>query len=74
FRVCMAFLQPGNYHFCCLYRDRERFVNAGEGPEDMDLPGLRLPPLKGERHDFRAVADVSGDWRALFRFEKRQRR
>ena len=33
----------------------------------MDLPGLRLHPLKGELKGFYAV-DVSGNWRVVFRF------
>ena len=43
-------------------------LDASKGPEDMALPGLRLHPLKGEHHSFRAV-DVSGNWRVFFRFE-----
>ena len=43
-------------------------LDASKGPEDMDLPGLRLHPLKGERQNFWAV-DVSGNWRVFFRFE-----
>jgi toxin HigB-1 len=43
-------------------------LDASKGPEDMDLPGLRLHPLKVERHSFWAV-DVSGNWRVFFRFE-----
>jgi len=43
-------------------------VKASKGPEDIDLRGLQLHPLKGERHSFRAV-DVSGNWRVFFRFE-----
>ena len=34
----------------------------------MDLPGLRLHPLKGESKGFWAVT-VSGNWRVIFRFE-----
>ena len=36
--------------------------------EDMDLPGYRLHPLKGDRAGHWAV-DVSGNWRLTFRFE-----
>ncbi|MDZ7664649.1 MAG: type II toxin-antitoxin system RelE/ParE family toxin [Desulfotignum sp.] len=43
-------------------------LDASKWPEDMDLPGLRLHPLKGERQSFRAV-DASGNWRVFFRFE-----
>jgi toxin HigB-1 len=34
---------------------------------DMDLPGLRLHPLKGELGGFYAVT-VRADWRVIFRF------
>lgn len=37
-------------------------------PEDMDLPGFRLHPLKGSYAGYWAV-DVSGNWRIVFRFE-----
>ncbi|MFO7751351.1 MAG: type II toxin-antitoxin system RelE/ParE family toxin [Desulfobacteraceae bacterium] len=43
-------------------------LDASKSPVDMDLPGLRLHQLKGERHSFWAV-DVSGNWRVFFRFE-----
>lgn len=36
---------------------------------DMDLPGFRLHPLKGERSGLWAV-DVSGNWRLTFQFEE----
>lgn len=35
---------------------------------DMDLPGLRLHPLKGDRAGFHAVW-VSWNWRVTFRLE-----
>lgn len=51
--------------------DRLRLVlaqlNAATGPRDMDLPGLDLHPLKGERKGTWAVS-VSGNWRVTFRF------
>ncbi len=37
-------------------------------PDDMDLPGFRLHPLKGELKGHYAVS-VSGNWRLTFRFE-----
>ena len=43
-------------------------LDASQCPEDMNLPGLRLQPLKGELNTFWAV-DVSGNWRVFFRFE-----
>jgi proteic killer suppression protein len=35
---------------------------------DMNLPGFRLHPLKGDLAGFWSVA-VSGNWRVVFRFE-----
>ena len=35
---------------------------------DMDLPGFRLHPLKGDLAGFWSVT-VSGNWRIVFRFE-----
>lgn len=43
-------------------------LDASQSPEDMNLPGLRLHPLKGDLKGFWAV-DVSGNWRVFFRFE-----
>lgn len=43
-------------------------LDASQTPEDMNLPGLRLHPLKGDLKGFWAV-DVSGNWRVFFRFE-----
>lgn len=37
-------------------------------PRDMNLPGLRLHPLKGARQGTWAV-QVSGNWRVTFRFQ-----
>jgi len=46
-------------------------LNQAETPGDMDLPGYRLHPLKGELQGFFAV-NVSGNWRVIFRFEDGQ--
>ena len=46
-------------------------LDASKGPTDMDLPGLRLHPLKGVLKGFWAVT-VSGNWRVIFRFEDEQ--
>lgn len=43
-------------------------LDASQNPEDMNLPGLRLHPLKGDLKGFWAV-DISGNWRVFFRFE-----
>lgn len=37
--------------------------------EEMDLPGYRLHPLKGELQGFYAVT-VQANWRVIFRFEQ----
>ena len=39
-------------------------------PSDMNLPGFRLHPLRGDLAGYWAVA-VSGDWRIVFRIEGR---
>ena len=43
-------------------------LDRSRGPEDMDLPGLRLHRLKGGLRGHHAVT-VSGNWRVTFRFE-----
>lgn len=45
-----------------------RLDNAGR-PDDMDFPGSRLHPLKGDRAGTWSVT-VSGNWRVLFRFRQ----
>jgi proteic killer suppression protein len=41
---------------------------AATSPKDMDLPGLRLHPLKG-RLKGRWSVTISGNWRVTFTFE-----
>ena len=43
-------------------------LDQAEGPSDMDLPGLRLHELKGNRKGIWSVS-VSGNWRVTFKFE-----
>ncbi len=43
-------------------------LDVATGPETMNLPGLRLHPLKGDLKGFWSVW-VSGNWRVTFRFE-----
>ena len=43
-------------------------LDASQNPQDMNLPGLGLHPLKGTYEGFWAVS-VSGNWRVIFRFE-----
>ena len=42
-------------------------LNASTSPADMDLPGLYLHQLTGDRKETWSVR-VSGDWRVTFRF------
>ena len=43
-------------------------LHAARTVSDMDLPGYRLHPLKGELKGMHAVS-VQGNWRVVFRFE-----
>jgi proteic killer suppression protein len=43
-------------------------LDRADRPEAMDLPGLRLHPLKGDLRGFWAVA-VRANWRIIWRFE-----
>lgn len=43
-------------------------LDASSDPQDMDLPGYGLHPLKGDRKGYWAV-EVSGNWRVTFRFK-----
>ena len=38
-------------------------------PSDVDLPGYRLHPLKGNLSGFWSLS-ISGNWRIIFRFEE----
>ena len=42
-------------------------LDQAESPDDMDLPGLRLHELKGNRKGIWSVS-ISGNWRITFRF------
>ena len=43
-------------------------LHAASDARDMDLPGLKLHPLTGNRIGLWSVT-VSGNWRVTFRFE-----
>jgi proteic killer suppression protein len=43
-------------------------LNASTSPRDMNLPGLYLHELKGDRQGTWSVK-VSGNWRVTFRFD-----
>jgi proteic killer suppression protein len=49
-------------------RDILALLDRSHGPNDLDLPGLRLHALKGTMKGHWAVS-VSGNWRVTFRFE-----
>ena len=44
-------------------------LDRSRGSRDIDLPGLRLHPLKGQLQGHYGVT-VSGNWRVTFRFEE----
>lgn len=48
-------------------RDILARLDAAQTVDDMDLPGFRLHPLKGELKGFHAVT-VRANWRVIFRF------
>jgi proteic killer suppression protein len=48
-------------------RDILARLDAARTVADMDLPGFRLHPLKGEFKEFWAVT-VRANWRLIFRF------
>ena len=43
-------------------------LDAAKEAEDMDLPGYKFHPLKGDRKGAYAVS-VTGNWRITFEFE-----
>ena len=49
-------------------RDILAVLDRSRRPQDMDLPGFRPHPLRGELQDHWAVS-VSENWRITFRFE-----
>ncbi|MCY3946847.1 MAG: type II toxin-antitoxin system mRNA interferase toxin, RelE/StbE family [Anaerolineaceae bacterium] len=54
------------------WRDRVQdilvLLDQANSPEEMDLPGLRLHQLKGNRAGYWSVT-VSRNWRIIYRFE-----
>lgn len=43
-------------------------LDAASVPSDLDLPGYRLHPLRGDRRGLWSIS-ISGNWRITFRFE-----
>jgi proteic killer suppression protein len=44
-------------------------LNRARKPDDMNLPGFRLHPLKGDRKGYWSVT-VRANWRVTFRFQE----
>jgi len=44
-------------------------LDRARHPSDLDLPGYRLHPLKGNLKGMWS-ASISGNWRIIFRFEE----
>jgi proteic killer suppression protein len=44
-------------------------LDVAQRPADIDLPGYRLHPLRGDRKGEWSVS-VSGNWRVTFRFDE----
>jgi proteic killer suppression protein len=45
------------------------YLDRASEPQDLDLPGWRLHPLKGEFAGFWSVT-VTANWRIVFRFQE----
>lgn len=43
-------------------------LDAAGKPSDLDLPGYRLHPLRGDRRGSWSIS-ITGNWRIIFRFE-----
>lgn len=43
-------------------------LDVAAGPENMDVPGFRLHPLKGDLRGFWSVT-VRANWHVIWRFE-----
>lgn len=44
-------------------------IDEASRPADLDLPGYRLHPLRGELKGFWSIS-ISANWRIVFRFEE----
>ena len=56
-------------HFVPRVRYILTMLDEARRPKDMDRPGLKLHPLKGDRRGQWSVW-VSGNWRIVFRFNE----
>ena len=50
------------------YREILTVLDDAASPQDLNLPGSRLHPLKGELKGFWSV-NVRANWRIIFRFQ-----
>ncbi len=48
-----------------------QLLDAAAQPEDMDLPGMRFHPLKGQLNKHYSVT-VNANWRIIFSFEGKE--
>lgn len=60
--------RPINPEHRDIVRDILARLDASSAPDDMNLPGFRLHPLKGDYAGYWAVT-VRANWRVIFRFE-----
>ena len=44
-------------------------LDEANKPSDLNLPGYRLHPLKGDQKGFWSIS-ISANWRIIFRFEE----
>ena len=44
-------------------------LDESQNPDDLNLPGYRLHPLKGDLKGFWSIT-VSSNWRIIFRYER----
>ena len=44
-------------------------LDDADKPSDLDLPGYRLHPLRGDLRGFWSIS-ISANWRIIFRFEE----
>ncbi len=66
----VGFLQSLQRRWLCASKIERilDWLDAAKEPEDMDLPGYKFHPLKGDRKGAYAVS-VTGNWRITFEFE-----
>lgn len=60
-----------NPQWATRIRDVLAFLDAATCPEEMDIAGLNLHPLRGKYAGFYALS-ITGNWRIIFRFENGQ--